>query len=72
MEEIDDVYKKVGEQIVFLRKRQGLSQIQLSTMLDIEDSALRRIEKGRTNPTLKTLYSISKCLNVPLSELVDI
>ena len=68
-----EVYvKNVGEHIVQLRQAKGLTQVELASRMDIEDSALRRIEKGRTNPTLKTLYLIAHELEVPLQELFTI
>jgi transcriptional regulator with XRE-family HTH domain len=33
---------------------------------------LRKIEKGRTNPTVKTLIKITEVLKISLSELLDI
>lgn len=63
--------KKVGDRIVQLREERGLKQIDLAVQLDMEDSALRRIEKGRTNPTIKTLYLISKELGLTVSELLN-
>jgi len=72
MGDFEQLNKKLGENIISLRKKHGLSQIDLSVLLNIEDSALRRIEKGRTNPTLKTLNSIAENLNVKLSELLDV
>jgi transcriptional regulator with XRE-family HTH domain len=38
----------------------------------MEESAVRRIELGKTNPTFKTLLRISKGLEIPLKQLVDI
>ena len=54
----------VGKRVVELRKNRGLTQIQLSYDLDIEDSALRRIEKGRTNITMLTLKKLVETLKV--------
>jgi len=72
MNEIDLYIKKLGENIVRLRKEKKLKQIDLAINLDIEDSALRRIEKGRTNPTIKTLYLIAKELGVKVKDLIDV
>lgn len=60
---------KIGQRIVQLRELKGLKQIDLASQLNIEDSALRRIESGRTNPTTKTLYKISKVLEVDIKDL---
>jgi transcriptional regulator with XRE-family HTH domain len=37
----------------------------------IEPAHVRRIEAGRTNPSLAVLVSIARALAVPLSELVS-
>jgi transcriptional regulator with XRE-family HTH domain len=63
--------KKIGIRIVQLREEQNLKQIDLAIAINIEDSALRRIETGRTNPTIKSLMRIAKGLNVELTDLFD-
>lgn len=63
--------KKLGMRIVELRKEKNLKQIDLATKINIEDSALRRIESGRTNPTIKTLLRIAEGLDVELLDLID-
>ncbi len=61
--------KKLGNRIVAIREEKGIKQKELSDLLDIDDGSLRRIESGRTNPTTTTLLSVSKALNVDISEL---
>lgn len=63
--------KIIGENIVSNRKKLGIKQIELATSIGIEDSALRRIEKGKTNPTAKTLLKIAEALNIQVSDLVS-
>ncbi len=63
--------KKLGERIVLLRKEKKLKQIDLATKVNIEDSALRRIESGRTNPTIKTLLRIAEGLEVVFLDLFE-
>lgn len=63
--------KKLGKRIVQLRERKNLKQVELASDLNMEDSSLRRIENGRTNPTIKMLRKICKELDVTLSELLD-
>jgi ribosome-binding protein aMBF1 (putative translation factor) len=70
--EKNDFLKKVGENIVRLREQKGLRQIDLAIELNIDDSSLRRIESGRTNPTIITLKKIADVLKVNLSEIVDV
>lgn len=63
---------KLGERIVAIRKDKGLKQIDLSVRIGIEDSALRRIEKGKVNSTILMLRKIAFALDMEVSELVDI
>ena len=62
--------EEIGKTIVSLRNQKGLKQKQLADLLEIEDSSLRRIESGRTNPTVATLYRIAQALEVEVNELV--
>ena len=48
--------------------RSGFTQEQLANELGIEISQISRIERGVINTSVTTLYSISKVLNVDLSE----
>ena len=61
--------KKLGNRIVEIREAKEIKQKELSDLLDMDDGSLRRIESGRTNPTTTTLLSVSKALNVDISEL---
>ena len=63
--------KNLGERIIEIRKQKNLMQIELSSNLNMEDSSLRRIEKGRTNTTILMLKKICKELNISLSYLLD-
>jgi len=63
--------KKLGQRIVKLRNEKKLKQIDLAIKINIEDSALRRIESGRTNPTVKTLLRIAEGLETDFTNLFD-
>jgi transcriptional regulator with XRE-family HTH domain len=69
-----DLLKNVGKRIQSLRLSKGLSQVDLVGRIegDIDTTNISRIESGRTNPTLYTLYRISKALEVSLEELVKL
>ena len=64
--------KKYGQRIKQLRLEKGLSQQELAAVLDIEKSSLSRLEAGKKNSKLYTLYKVAKALEVPLSKLLDI
>ncbi|MCG7500378.1 helix-turn-helix domain-containing protein [Tenacibaculum sp. Mcav3-52] len=66
------IQKKIGENIQTTREKKGLSQVDLAgkMMGKFDTTNISRIESGRTNPTLFTLYRISEALEVPLSEIM--
>ena len=67
-----NLYAKVGLNIRKLKTCQNLSIQELADKLDIEYNNMIKTEKGRTNPTLSTLYKISWNLHVKLTDIVDI
>jgi hypothetical protein len=56
-----------------IRTLKGLSQVDLVGKMEgnIDTTNISRIESGRTNPTLLTLYRLAQALEVPISELVS-
>lgn len=65
----DDIYKVIGERIRKLRKAQELSQEQLAERAGIDRSHMGFIEQGRRQPTITTLYKLTKSLGISLEEL---
>ena len=66
-----EILKIIGENIKRIRVEKGLTQVDLVGKIEaqIDTTNISRIEKGRTNATIHTLYRISKALEVPLSEI---
>ena len=58
----------LGQEIAKQRKKQGLTQLDLASLVNMEKPSITRLEKGRTNPTSLTLLKISKALNIPISK----
>ena len=58
-----------GNKLRITRLAKGFTQEQLANELGIEISQISRIERGVINTSITTLYSISKVLNVDISEL---
>ncbi len=71
MEEGKKILKKLGAQIVVLRKKKKISQTELGYLCDLDRQAMWRIEKGKTNPTTLTLVKICRALEISLKKLVD-
>ena len=67
-----EIFKQVGRNIRQIRLGKGLSQVDLVGRIEgnIDTTNISRIEQGRTNPTLLTLYRIAQALEVSLSDLV--
>jgi transcriptional regulator with XRE-family HTH domain len=66
-----EIQVKLGNRIIFLREKKEIKQYVLAEKIGIEDSALRRIERGKANCTLHTLYKISIALEISLPELLE-
>lgn len=62
----------IGDRIRELRLSKGLTQKQLGEKCGMVDSAIRRYESGRGNPTEKTLSRIADALGVFVADLVPI
>ncbi|TAN42580.1 MAG: XRE family transcriptional regulator [Nitrospirae bacterium] len=63
--------KLIGQRIQELRKKQGLSQEELSEKAATSPNYLSRIERGTENPTLDMLIKLSRALKVEMWEMFD-
>ena len=64
------LYKTVGENIVRLRQLKGWTQEDLAHYADLTVASISKIERGVTNPTLKTLDKIADALGVETDSLL--
>lgn len=62
----------LGKKIKQLRLNKHISQQDMAAFCNFETPNYCRIESGRTNPTIYTLYLIAKHLQVSLGELIDL
>ncbi|WP_378185897.1 helix-turn-helix domain-containing protein [Aquimarina sp. W85] len=67
-----ELLQNVGKNIQRIRENRGLSQVDLAgkMMGKFDTTNISRIESGRNNPTLFTLFRISEALEVTLPELL--
>ena len=61
-------YKKLGNNIINIRKKQKISQEKLAILSDIDRSYLAEVEKGKANPSVKFLYRLAKVLKVKVKD----
>ncbi|GAA0893038.1 hypothetical protein GCM10009122_27170 [Fulvivirga kasyanovii] len=66
----DELKKKIGQRIIELRTQKGWSQSDLARACNKDRQAVEKLENGKVNPTLYTLYEISKALEISLGQLV--
>ena len=69
-----ELLKNIGKRVQDLRLSKSLTQVDLVGKIEgeIDTTNISRIEAGRTNPTIFTLYRIANALEVSLSEIVEI
>ncbi len=64
--------KRLGEHIEMLRKKSGLTQVELAEKIGTMHPQIGRLERGETNATIIVLRKISVELGVSVSDLVKI
>jgi len=67
-----ELSKKIGLRIIELREKRDWNQSDLARACGKDRQAIEKLENGKVNPTLYSLYEVAKALEVPLSELLDI
>jgi transcriptional regulator with XRE-family HTH domain len=69
---IDEVgLKAFATHLKNVRKNCGFTQEQLALESGLSLSQIARIETVRINPTLSTIFTIARTLNIPLKELFN-
>lgn len=70
----EDLLEIIGNNIKIARQKKGIAQVDLAARMEgnIDTTNISRIEAGRTNPTIYTLYRISEALEVPMEDLIHI
>ena len=72
--------QKIGERIKQIRIEKGITQDNLGIAMSMnkkvvkeyDKSNVSRLESGKTNPRIFTLYRVAKALDVTLDELLKI
>ena len=65
----EELASKIGKRIIQIREKRGWTQSDLARACLKDRQSIERIESGKTNPTLFTLYVIATALEVPMSDL---
>lgn len=68
----EQLKKKIGDRVKALRQEKGWSQSDLARALKKDRQAVEKLENGKVNPTVYSLYEVAQVLDIPLSDLVGI
>ena len=61
--------KKLGINLKKIRVGKNITQSDLADVLGVDKSFVSNIENGKNNPTLSTISSLAKALEVSVDEL---
>lgn len=67
-----ELAKKFGFKIMVERKKQKLSQEELAEKAAMHRNSIGYIERAEISPTLDSINSIAKALDLTLQEIVDL
>ncbi len=65
-------YIQIGLNIMRCRKEHGLTQEQLAEMLGCSQNHIQRVETAVSKPTVGLRLDISRTLNIPMEQLLEI
>jgi len=67
----DIILKQFGASLKIIRKKKGLSQEDLASMINFDRTYISFLETGKRNPSLICINAIRLALNITFSELLD-
>jgi transcriptional regulator with XRE-family HTH domain len=64
------ILKKLGAEIQERRGARKLSQLKLAEAAGVNINTIQRLENGKTDSQIVTLFDVAMALKMPLSELI--
>lgn len=65
---LEEAIFKINKRVAELRKKKGMSQKKLALECELDESVIQRMERGKSNFTLKTLLIICQGLEISLPD----
>ena len=68
----DIIFRQIGAKVAYYRSLRNLTQIQLANLVNISESTLSRLERGKYNSNISVsiLLDISMALKIEVAELL--
>ena len=67
----ENLEKKFGAKLAYIRKSQKLSQMKLAEIVDMNFNYIGQIELGEANVTINTIKNLADALEVEVSEVFN-
>ncbi len=68
----DELKAQIGKRLIDLRTKKGWSQSDFARACNIDRQTIEKLENGRVNPTIYSLYEFAEVLEISLSELLKL
>jgi len=69
--EYKNLYEKFGLNVVYYRKRERLTQLQLAELVNIDRSHISAIELGNVGVSMDVIFKLCEVLKITPRELFD-
>ena len=69
--EYKELYEKFGLNVVYYRKKEQLTQLQLAELVDIDRSHISAIELGNVGVSMDVIFKMCEVLHITPKELFD-
>lgn len=70
-QEYKALYEKFGLNVVYYRKRERLTQLQLAELVNIDRSHISAIELGNVGVSMDVIFKLCEVLQITPKELFD-
>ena len=70
-QEYTGLYEKFGLNVVYYRKRERLTQLQLAELVNIDRSHISAIELGNVGVSMDVIFKLCEVLKITPKELFD-
>lgn len=67
-----DKYNNLGLNILYFRRKQGITQMSLAEMIDVSRAHMGKIETAQVGASLDVVFNIADALNIPVCKLFEI